>query len=395
MTQSRTVIRNATLYRPGETIESGTLVIEDGKIAALLAGEADLEISSTDKVIHAEGAHLIPGMIDVHVHGGHGYDFTQAEEDSILEICTYHAQHGTTALLATTLTEGRDTLANAVRATAVAMQRPIQGARIWGIHLEGPYLNVERTGAQNPQHLRNPDLEELKQLWELSGRAVRLITIAPEIEGAHEVMEWAREQNITVSVGHSDATHEQMCEAIHHGATHVTHLFNGMRPLHHRDPGVAGTALLRDELSVELICDGIHVHKELIPWVVKQKPQERVVCVTDCVAAGGMQPGEYVLGGLPVMMVDGQVRLIFEDGSAGSLAGSSLTMHKSLLNFMQFTGKSLADSLPYFTINPARQAGAAEVKGSIEVGKDADLVLLDAGLGVERTFVEGVEVFRK
>lgn len=395
MTQSRTVIHNAMIYTPGRTIESGSLIIEDGKISAILQAEAAADIGRDDVVIDARGQHLIPGMVDVHVHGGRGHDFICGDEERILEICSYHAQHGTTSLLATTLTEGREPLANAVQAVARAMHKSALGSRIWGIHLEGPYLNVERTGAQNPQHLRKPDLEELKQLWELSGHTIRLITLAPEMEGAHEVMAWACKHHITVSIGHSDATHEQMCEAIHHGATHVTHLFNGMRPLHHRDPGVAGTALLRDELCVELICDGIHVHEELIPWVVKQKPQDRVVCVTDCVAAGGMPPGEYELGGLPVVMVDGHVRLISEDGSVGSLAGSSLTMHKSLLNFMQFTGKSLAESLPYVTMNPARQAGAAEVKGAIEVGKDADLVLLDAEFGVQCTFVEGVEVYRK
>lgn len=232
--------------------------------------------------------------------------------------------------------------------------------------------------------------------WELSGGNIRQITVAPELEGAESLIRWAAEHGITVSIGHSDATMSQVDDAIDWGASHVTHMFNGMRPLHHREPGVAGTALLRDELTVEMICDGIHIHPELIGWVLAQKPKHAVVCITDCMSAAGMPVGEYFLGGLKVQLhEDGQVRLIDENGNVGSLAGSTLNMHTALLNVIKFTGKGLHELLPYFTSNPARQAGAAHVKGVIKVGMDADLVLLDEHLDVRNTIVEGNIVYEK
>lgn len=255
-------------------------------------------------------------------------------------------------------------------------------------------MNKKRTGAQNPQFLRAPDLEELKALWAMSKGNIRLITVAPELEGAELLIRWAREQNITVSIGHSDADMKQIDDAINWGASHVTHLFNGMRPFHHREPGVAGTALLRDELTVELICDGIHVHPELIGLVLAQKPKHAAVFITDCISAAGMPVGEYTLGGLKVELhSDGQVRMIDENGSVGSLAGSTLNMHSALCNAIRYTGKNLHELLPYFTENPARQAGADHVKGAIKVGMDADLVLLDQELDVQCTIVEGKIVY--
>jgi N-acetylglucosamine-6-phosphate deacetylase len=390
----RTILfRNADIYTPEGRIESGTLAVSRGKIAGIHRAGETADYGSEAEVVDASGLKLVPGFFDVHVHGGAGGEFSSGKIETFGDICRYHAAHGTTTMLATTLTDTRERLERAVQAITEWMDRPEpEGARVWGIHLEGPFLNKVRTGAQNPEFLRDPDLDELRMYAEHSGGRVRLITIAPEMPGAEEMIRWAAEHGITVSIGHSDATHEQMLAAIAWGARHVTHLFNGMRPLHHREPGVAGTALIRDELTVELICDGIHVHRDLIPWVMRTKPEDKVVCVTDCMAAAGMPPGDYMLGSLPVRMIDGQVRLITADGSPGSLAGSSLNMHQALLNCLAFTGWELEKLLPYFTLNPARQAGAAHVKGSIEIGKDADLVLLDDRLQIRGTYVEGVRV---
>ena len=395
MNHPNLVFRHADIYTPDGVVKDGTLTVSQGKIAGIYPSGQAPDIPPDAEVVDAAGLSLVPGFFDVHVHGGDGVDFTSGGEGGLEKICRYHASHGTTALLATTMTQSREQLTRAVKEAVKLIDAPVDGARVWGIHLEGPFLNPVRTGAQNPQYLRHPDLDELRGYCELSGNRVRLITIAPEMPGAEQVIRWAAEQGITVSVGHSDATWQQMTDAISWGARHITHLFNGMRPLHHREPGVAGTALTRDELTVELICDGIHVHRELIPWVMRIKPRDKVVCITDCMHAAGMPPGDYVFGGLPVRMKDGQVRLLAEDGTLGSLAGSTLNMHQALLNCLEFTGLSLAELLPYFTINPAAEAGADHVKGSLEIGKDADLVLLDEQIQIHSTYVEGVRVYSR
>lgn len=390
-----TYITNADIYTPETIVRGGTIAIQDGRILRVYAEHTPPVIGDEDIVIDAEGRQLVPGLIDVHVHGGGGFDAMSGRSADIEGMCAFHASHGTTALLVTTLTDSPEKLRDAVAAVAEAAGKPASGADVLGIHLEGPYFNEVRTGAQNPAHLRAPDLNELQDLHGLSGGRVRLLSIAPELEGAEACVRWATEEGITVSIGHSDAKHAEVKRAIEWGASHVTHLFNGMRPLHHREPGVAGAALMHDELTVELICDGVHVHEELIPWVIDVKPQDKVVCITDCMAAAGLPDGEYRLGDLPVRSIAGQVHLIEASGDVGALAGSVLTMHQALLNVMRVTGKSLFEVLPYFTVNPAKEAGEAETKGSIQPGKDADFLLLDEDLRLVATYVRGTRVYAR
>ncbi|MDB5052685.1 MAG: hypothetical protein JWM44_735, partial [Bacilli bacterium] len=301
------------------------------------------------------------------------------------------ASKGVTSFLATTLTADRLTLERVVGEISSAIKRGTSGAEIVGIHLEGPFLNASRCGAQNPKNIRIGTVEELEAYTELAQGHVRLLTIAPEFEEHLEVIRSAVSHHITVSIGHSDATCECVLKAIEHGATHVTHLFNGMRPLHHREPGVVGAALLYDSLAVELICDGIHVHKELISYVFHTKPIDKVVLITDAMSAAGCADGNYMLGDFSVRVSGGSVRLTKDNG----LAGSVLSMDQALRNAIDFTGKSLEYIIPSLTINPAKQIGIHERKGSIEVGKDADFVILDKALAVSATFVKGICVYHR
>lgn len=386
-------IRNANVYLPDRVLAGGSVYVSGGRIARICGPEDGAPETADDDVWDAGGLHLVPGFVDLHVHGGGGADVMDAAEDegAIGQIARFHAAHGTTSWLATTMTAPRRELARAVEGAARAMERGAAdgGAEMLGLHLEGPFLNPRRCGAQNPAAIRPFDRVEMEELLERGRGAVRLVTLAPECGDALRGIGALRGRGVTVSIGHSEADAATVRRAIEAGASHVTHLFNAMNPLHHREPGIVGTALIRDELTVELICDGFHVHPDVVRLVFSVKRRDRIALVTDAIAAAGMPDGDgYWLGGLPVIVKEGKA--VLRDG--GNLAGSCLTMDEALKRTIAFTGLTLAEVLPALTLNPARQIGADDRKGSIEVGKDADLVVLGPDLSVVRTFVGGVPV---
>ena len=384
----------ARIYTPKPMRGPGYLRVRAGKIAEIgELAEGKQPLTEGAHVTDLEGAIVAPGFVDVHVHGGGGYDAMSGRPEDIDGMSLFLASKGATTFLPTTMTAEADALRSAVAAIGSAADRGTPGAEAAGIHLEGPFLNPERCGAQNPAHIRPPSVDELLDYMELSKGRIRLMTIAPEMPGAEAVIRLAAERGITVSIGHSAATYGQVRKAAGWGASHVTHLFNGMNALHHRDPGVPGAALASDELAVEVIGDLIHVHPEMIKLVFRCKPQDKVVLITDGIPATGMPDGRYALGGLPIVTRDGQARLLMPDGSGGSLAGSMLTPDRALVNAMTAAGLALEDVLPALTINPARQAGLASRKGSLEVGKDADFVVLDDRYAVIATYVKGRKVF--
>lgn len=393
MNKHAKLITNARVCLPEGLLEGGSVLVQDGVIVHIADHRQDN--LAADEVIDAKGAYVVPGFIDVHVHGGGGFDVMSGEPSHIEGMSRFHASKGTTALLPTTLTHSCAKIEAALDGIVTVMDKGTSGAEIVGIHLEGPYLNVEKCGAQNPEHIRPGNIEELQHFLTRSKGNVRLMTIAPEIGDALEVIEFAVKQGVTVSIGHSNTTFDVMEQAVRKGATHVTHLFNGMSPLHHREPGVAGAALMLDELAVELICDGFHLHQDIIRFVFRTKPMEQIVLITDCIAAGGCQDGQYELGDLPLMMQSGVARLLNEDGTLGSLAGSCLTMDQALRNTMAYTGLSLVEVIPTLTLNPARQIGLEQRKGSIAVGKDADLVFLNDQIEVIATYVKGQKVYEQ
>lgn len=399
-----TIYRHATVYASScdretgaavyEILPNGAVKVEGGKITEIIRDADALSAADTDgyEIVDLQGQLLLPGFVDVHVHGGGGYDAMHGDAEHIRGMSSYHAAHGTTSLLVTTLTADRPSIERAVVSILEAIEQGVDGADIAGIHLEGPFISPARCGAQHPAHVREPSVEELASYIRLAKGNVRLLTIAPERPQALEVIRYAVQQGVTVSLGHSDATLEEIRAAVRSGARHVTHMFNGMRPLHHREPGVAGAAMMLDELAVELICDGYHVHPELIDFIFRVKPRERVVLVTDAVSAAGLPDGDdYHLGGLPCYKKDGQVRL----KSTGDLAGSCLTMDAALRHAMAYTGLALSEVLPALTINPARQAGISSRKGLIAPGMDADLIVLDNSYEVVATYVRGRLVYER
>ncbi|NWL86241.1 N-acetylglucosamine-6-phosphate deacetylase [Paenibacillus sp. 79R4] len=404
MKSSSIQIHHARILTPRGWINNGSLFIKDGEIVGIDQGDGS-GVESSGQVVIAEepwiqldagGRMLLPGFIDLHVHGGGGYDVMKGSADELYGMCRFHASRGTTSLLATTLTASHEEIISALEAAAVAVQdteREPDGAHLLGIHLEGPFLNQTRCGAQNPDDLREPSIEEFESFWSASQGQIKLMAIAPELHSAEEVIVHAVNRGVTVSLAHTDADYLTMKKAVEWGATQVTHLFNGMRPLHHREPGVAGAALMLDELAVELICDGHHVHPDLVKWVFDIKPEGKVIMITDSMCAAGCPNGEYLLGKLPVLMHNGQVHLKLDDGSLGSLAGSSLTMIDALSRTAAFTGKEIADIVPALTLHPATQIGVQDRKGTIELGKDADIVIIDEEFQIYQTYVQGHRVY--
>lgn len=382
---TRWILRNARAVTPEGIRDPARIVVEDGRIVAIdnvtRVGQSD-----RDQVVDCGGGWVVPGFVDLHVHGGGGGDFMVPDPASHRRAARFHARHGTTGLVATTVTASPgDTLAaiTALRASAEAPDPG--GARLLGIHLEGPYLNPARRGAQNPRWMRDPDPVELNTWLRAAGPYLKLLTLAPERGRAAECIRRATQAGVVVAAGHSDAIYEQVTSAVKAGLSHVIHTFNGMRGLHHREPGVAGAALDLEALTCELIADGLHVHPAALRLVYRVKGPGSTVLVTDAIAAAGLPDGSYDLGGLRIRVAGGRAELA--DGS--SLAGSTLTMDRAVRNAVRCMCVSIVEAVTMASTTPARLIGWGHRKGRLAPGYDADLVLLDASLRVRATMVEG------
>lgn len=329
------------------------------------------------------GGLLAPGFIDVHVHGGDGADFMDAHDESTERILAFHARRGTTALAATTLSASRGDLQNAVE--SIARASCDNGAEIVAIHLEGPFINPERAGAQDRASIRAADIHELSALIAEAPRMRWMVTVAPEVEGARDLIEHFRER-VLFSIGHTAADHALAVAALEWGASHFTHLYNAMTGLHHRDPGVVGAALTSADATAELIADGVHVHPAALRVAAAAMPH-RIALVTDAMRACGLADGTYKLYDYDVTVADGAARL-----ADGTLAGSVLTTGGAVKNMVELAGLPVETVIPLATEVPARIAAVADRKGKIEMRYDADLVQLSERFEVERVWIRGHEV---
>lgn len=341
----------------------------------------------------AAGFLALPGFIDLHVHGGGGADFMHGTPEAARQVARTHARFGTTGMLATTITASREDVDRAIDAACQVMDAgPGEGeARLFGIHLEGPYLCPARRGAQPEAFIRPPDADELAHWIELSGQTIKQITLAPEREGAEEVIKLAREAGIVVSVGHTDATAADVLRAIDWGATQATHTFNAMRGLHHREPGTVGAVLTQPEIVAEIIADGVHLHPLIVRLIVAAKGVDGAVLITDAMEGAAMPDGEFTLGGQTTYVRNGTAS--FADGT---LAGSVLTMNRAFINARRFAGVSVPEAARLSSANAARQIGLSEWFGELAPGKAADIVILDPETGeVEWTIVGGRVAYRR
>lgn len=375
----KTVIRNAKVVKMKEITEPSTVWIENGQIQKI--NNQEDQFPSDYQVIDAEGQLLIPGMIDVHIHGASGFDMMDGTTKSILEVSKTCAKTGCTSFLVTSVTSTIEELLQMIRNVKEVMGKE-PGAKIEGIHLEGPYLNVRRKGMQNEKYLRHPNMEEMDIILEEAGSLIKMVTIAPELPGGMEMVEFLNAKGVIVSIAHSDATYEEAKEAFSKGASHVTHCFNGMRPIHHRDPGLVVAAFEEDHVSLQAIVDHVHLHPAIVRLMHQIKGAEGVVLITDALQAMDMGDGKYEFGGHHVTVKNGEARL-----ADGTLASSTITMNEALLKTVE-SGISLEDAVYMASSAPANILGLQN-KGRIEQGADADLVLIDSEFNVLWTMIEG------
>lgn len=382
---SRLTILGGRVVTPLTTLDTGAVVIDAGKITAVT--EAPPPAPDLGEVIDARGLTVAPGLIDIHIHGAMGYDTMDATPEAIAGMARFVAEHGVTSFLPTTVTANRaDTLA-AIENVAACMGQQTGGAQVLGIYLEGPYVNARQKGAQAPDHIRVADPDEYEAFFQAG--PVRLVTLAPEIPENRALIPYAVERGAAVAVGHSVANYDEVLRAVSLGMNQATHTFNGMTGIHHREPGTAGASLSCDAIYAQVIVDFVHIHPAVVKVLVRAKGLDRAVLITDAMRATGMPDGVYDLGGQNVTVVDGAARL-----ASGSLAGSTLTLDRAVRNVMQAAGLSLDEALRMATLTAAQSIGVADHKGSLEPGKDADVVLLDAEHRVVMTIVGGQVVYR-
>lgn len=367
-------------FTGGEVRDRTMIVVDDDQIASVTDG-----IHPPDDAIHVDGV-VVPGFIDVHVHGGDGADFMDASDEAAARVASFHARNGTTALAATTLSGSREAIRDAIASIAhVARLRPNTAAEICGIHLEGPYINTHRAGAQNVASIRPADIQEVAAWIALAPQLRWIITLAPEIDGARGLIEHFKDR-VLFSIGHTAADYAEAVTALESGASHFTHLFNAMTGVHHREPGTAGAALVSIDATAELIADGIHVHPAMLRMAAAAMPK-RIALITDAVRAAGMPDGTYKLYEHEFSVQSGAARL-----GDGTLAGSVLTMQRAVQNMVELAGLPFEMVVPLATEVPARLLGVGDRKGKIATGYDADLVVLSPKFEVERVFVRGHEL---
>jgi N-acetylglucosamine-6-phosphate deacetylase len=385
----KTAFTATRLYTPVEEIQNPLLVVEDGTITDV-SSRANQEVPGKTKLVDFGDATLAPGFVDIHMHGGAGLDLMRALPSELPRLGKFLTIHGVTGYFPTTVAAPLDAtcaalgrLANAIETVARPINdEPVQ-ARPLGIHLEGPFLSHKRRGVHPPEYLAAPTIEIFERLWQAARGHVRMLTIAPEIPGAVEVIAEAARRNVCVSIGHSDAEMPVAHDAVKAGARHATHTFNAMRPLDHREPGILGEVLSNDRISADIIVDGIHVDPAVVKLFLRAKGHERAVLITDAISATGMPDGRYQLGPIEVDVKDGKCT------SNGSLAGSVLTMDRAVRNVTEFSNWTLRDAVQAATLNPARAVGLAAHHGTLAKGAAADFAVLSPAGAVMKTIVGG------
>lgn len=389
-----TVVIGPQIYVEHGILSATDVIIENQKIQAILPASASTEqkrLSTSANILRFPRTwHLIPGMIDLHIHGVAGKDMMDAAFDphALPTICAKLPAEGTTSFLATTTTSPTDTTEKVLQLAGdyiIEQQtKKNNGAEILGINLEGPFLSLPKHCAHQQNLITQPNAELFKHWQTLAHNLIKIVTIAPEVPHALALIAYLKANNIIASLGHSNATYEQTLPAIKAGISHATHLFNAMRSIYHRDPGNSIALLLADDITVELIVDGIHLHPAMLQLVLKTKKLEDIILVTDAMRAKGMLDGEYELGGQAVTVKDGAAKL-----KDGTLAGSILKMDQAFCNMLRFTHCSMHDAIKMTAENPAKKLNIFDRKGSIVIDKDADLVVLNENYQVMCTLCRG------
>ena len=375
--------KNATVYVEGSGLCKRNVYFNEKieKITRLPRFNAE-EIPLPDDAI------VLPGFIDRHIHGAGGSDTMDATAADLETIAKTIAKEGVTGFLATTMTQSEESILNALRAVKEYRAEKREGARLLGVHLEGPFIAEGYKGAQSSEYIAEPDVKVFSKYNEASGNAIKAVTLAPEKKTAISLIKHLSSNGITASIGHSDAGYEDIAEAVKAGASGVTHTYNAQRGLHHREVGVVGSAMLFDELTCELIADTIHVSSPAMKLLVKNKPSDKVILITDAIRAKGLSDGRSELGGQEVYVKNGEARL-----ADGTLAGSVLQMNRAIQNMVTKVGVPLERAVDYAALNPARALNADGECGSIKRGKRADFAVLNSNFDVILTVIGGEIIY--
>ena len=373
-------IVNGKIILENGILENKVLVFDD-KILDILD-----EAPKNCEIIDAKGKYVSPGFIDIHIHGNMGKDTMDATKEALTTIAKSIVRHGVTSFLPTTMTMDQESIYNALDAIKSLMGYGEDKAEILGAHLEGPFINQKYKGAQNESYIIDPSYEFIEKYKDV----IKVITYAPEQDEDFKfTKEVVKNTDIALSIGHSKATVNQATEAINLGARNITHLFNAMTPLNHRNPGVVGAGLTSD-VYCEIIADKIHISEDLFQFILDNKGEDKLILITDSIEAGGLEDGEYSLGGQKVTVKDSQARL-----ESGALAGSVMPLNKMVYNFLNNTNLDIRKVVRLAAINPARSIGIDKTKGSIEIGKDADIILIDEDINCYMTINKGNIVYKK
>ncbi|AWB45805.1 N-acetylglucosamine-6-phosphate deacetylase [Paenibacillus sp. CAA11] len=382
------LIVHAEVITPTHIIHDGAVAVRDGIIAFTGTAQGILEDPYWRQAerIEAKGSYVLPGFIDIHVHGGMHEDFTTADSSGIDTILKFHSSQGTTSMLATTMTAPKEVIDQVLAVTDTYRRGEMPYAQLEGVHLEGPFISPKWPGAQNPDHITPPNRAWIEAWEDQYPGLIKQVTFAPEREGALELIRYLREKGIVAAAGHTDATYEEIQAAVQAGLHHAVHTFNAMTPLHHRKPGTAGAILSMPEISAEVIADGIHVHPAVISLIAAVKHNRNLILITDAMSAAGLGDGDYMLGDLPVVMKNNVCTLKDQEGT---LAGSTLTMIRGFRYLVQHVGLTIQQASEAASGNPARLIRIDHKTGMIETGKQADLLLVNHQLELEKVWIKG------
>jgi N-acetylglucosamine-6-phosphate deacetylase len=382
------IILGNKIITPLKIIENGIIVINDGVIEYVGEGESR-DLTSYDNIY--KGEYIVPGFIDIHCHGGNGYDTMDSTYEALKEISKFKAKNGCTGFLVTTVTSSiKDTFKALNNICEYSKQSPKEGAEILGVHLEGPFINTMQKGAQREDLIIPPSVEVMKKFIKESGGLIKIVTYAPELDTGFKFTSFLNDNGVIPSAGHSFADYETIISAIRLGLKSSSHIFNQMKGIHHREPGTVGAILTEKNLFAEIIADCIHVHPAIVNLLVKAKGVDKIILITDAMRAAGLQDGTYDLGGLKVIVKNSEARL-----ESGNLAGGTLTMNRAVKNMVEKMSISIEKSIRMASLNPAQLLGLDKYRGSLTPGKRADIVVLDDNFNVIYTIKKGKVIYSK
>lgn len=376
------LIKNVKIITPNEILEGYSLSIDNGKIVDILNNK-EIGDKKFDSIIDGQENYLSPGFIDIHNHGSLGYDFIDGTVEAIDNIGKYHLSNGVTSYLGTIITSSKDEIINSIN-NIVEYKNKKDNAEIIGIHLEGPFFNQIKKGAQPEKYIKKPNISMMEDILLAAKDKMKMVSLAPELENGIDLIRFLKKKNITVSIAHSDGDYEETKKSIENGITVATHLYNGMKGFDHREPGVVGAVLTDDRVFCELIYDRYHIHDIAAKIAIKMKGYDKIILISDAMMAAGLEDGEYLLGGQKVIVEDGKTKL-----ESGSIAGSTLNLRQAVFNLVKHLQVPIKEAVKMASLNAAKSINMDREIGSIEIGKKADLLLFDENINIKKVFLNG------